>query len=275
MALLLDQGIDVSFLTSRGRLRGSLVAGQSRNVFLRLAQFDRWRDPEFRLAFSRSVISAKLTAQQRLLARHQRNHPGILEEDSPARIRELIEKVATAESVEVAQGMEGAAAAVYYRQFGRMLKSVPFPGRKKHPSTDPANSLLSLGYVLLGNEIGALLEARGFDPAVGFLHGLRYGRSSLALDVVEVFRQPMIDRLTLRLLNLRQLAPEDFEGGETGLRLSTEALKRYLSLYEEQLRTESEGTGTPIWRERLRSQVDAVKEMVMTGQASAFYAWCG
>jgi CRISP-associated protein Cas1 len=273
LSLLLDQGIDVSFLTSRGRLRGSLVSGQSRNVFLRLAQFDRWRDPQFRLSFSQNVIAAKLAAQERLLARHQRNYPGALEEDAPSRIRELIGKVATAESVEVAQGMEGAAAAVYYRQFGRMLKTVPFPGRKKHPSTDPANALLSLGYVLLGNEIGALLEARGFDPAVGFLHGLRYGRSSLALDVVEAFRQPVIDRLTLRLLNLRQLTPEDFEGGESGLRLGAEALKRYLALYEEQLRSESEGKGTPTWRERLQSQVNAIKDMVMAGQPAPFYTW--
>ncbi len=275
LALLLDQGIDVSFLTSRGRLRGSLISGQSRNVFLRLAQFDRWRDLKFRLAFSQNVITAKLAAQERILARHQRNHPGILEEDAPARIRELIGKVATAESVEIAQGMEGAAAALYYRQFGSMLKTVPFPGRKKHPSTDPANSLLSLGYVLLGNEIGALLEARGFDPAVGFLHGLRYGRSSLALDVVEAFRQPVIDRLTLRLLNLRQLTPEDFEGGDSGLRLGAEAFKRYLALYEEQLRTESEGKGTPTWRDRLQAQVNAIKDMVMTGQLAPFYTWSG
>lgn len=275
LSLLLDQGIDVSFLTSRGRLRGSLVSGQSRNVFLRLAQFDRWRDPQFRLSFSQNVIAAKLAAQERLLARHQRNHPGTLEEDAPSRIRELIGKVATAESVEVAQGMEGATAAIYYRQFGCMLKSVPFPGRKKHPSTDPPNALLSLGYVLLGNEIGAVLEARGFDPAVGFLHGLRYGRSSLALDVVEPFRQPVIDRLTLRLLNLRQLTPEDFEGGETGLRLGAEALKRYLSLYEEQLRSESEGKGTPTWRDRLQSQVNAIKDMVMAGQPAPFYTWNG
>ncbi len=89
----------------------------------------------------------------------------------------MTQKVETAESVESLMGLEGSAAAVYYRQFGRMLTTVPFPGRKKHPSTDPANALLSLGYVLLGNEIAALLEARGFDPAVGFLHGLRYGRS--------------------------------------------------------------------------------------------------
>jgi CRISPR-associated protein Cas1 len=156
-----------------------------------------------------------------------------------------------------------------------MLKSVPFPGRQKYPSTDPANALLSLGYVLLGNEIAALLEARGFDPAVGFLHGLRYGRSSLALDVVEPFRQPVIDRLTLRLFNLRQLGPRDFEGGAAGLRLSGEALKRYLALYDEQLRSASEGHGTPTWRERLQAQVAAVKEMVMTGETAPFYTWKG
>lgn len=83
----------------------------------------------------------------------------------------------------------------------------------------------------------------------------------------------MIDRLTLRLLNLRQLLSDDFEGGESGLRLGTDALKRYLALYEEQLRTESEGQGTPTWRERLRAQVDSIKDMVMAGEPTPFYTW--
>jgi CRISPR-associated protein Cas1 len=219
------------------------------------------------------LLCSVSAAQERLLARQDRNHPGRLESGAQERIRDLIEKVRTAESVESLLGFEGSAAAVYYRQFGRMLTTVPFPGRKKHPSTDPANALLSLGYVLLGNEIAALLEARGFDPAVGFLHGLRYGRSSLALDVVEVFRQPVIDRLTLRLLNRRQLTPADFEGGEAGMRLGAEAFKRYLAFYEDHLRAESEGQGTPTWRERLQAQADGVKEMVMAGQAVSFYTW--
>jgi CRISPR-associated protein Cas1 len=168
LSLLLDQGIDVSFLASGGRLRGSLVSAESRNVFLRLAQFDRFKNAKFRLAFGQQVVAAKLAAQERLLARQARNHPGQLEDGAQERIRELTRKVETAESVESLMGLEGSAAAVYYRQFGRMLTTVPVPGRKKHPSTDPANALLSLGYVLLGNEIAALLEARGFDPAVGF-----------------------------------------------------------------------------------------------------------
>ena len=109
LSLLLDQGIDVSFLTSGGRLRGSLVSAESRNVFLRLAQFDRFKDAKFRLAFGQRVVAAKLTAQERLLARQARNHPDRFEEGAQERIRELTQKVETAESVESLMGLEGSA----------------------------------------------------------------------------------------------------------------------------------------------------------------------
>jgi CRISPR-associated protein Cas1 len=156
-----------------------------------------------------------------------------------------------------------------------MMTRVAFPGRKKRPATDPANSLLSLGYVMLTNEIASLFEARGFDPYVGFMHGLRYGRKSLALDIVEPFRQPVVDRLTLRLLNLGRISPDDFEGGEQGLRLQPEALKRYFSEYEAHLRSPSEGEGSPTWRLQLRQQADALREMVMSGKVQPLYTWPG
>ena len=275
LALLLDRGIDVSFLTGRGRLRGSLVSTASRNVYLRLAQFDRFRDEPFRLALSRQVVEGKLLVQRRLLARYARNHPDRLEPDCVDQIRALEARVAAAESVETARGLEGAGAAIYYRQFGRMLTTVGFPGRKKHPSTDPANALLSLGYVLVGNELAALAEAQGFDPAIGFFHGIRYGRQSLALDLVEVFRQPIVDRLTLRLLNRGQLTPKDFEGGDTGLRLAPEALKRYFGYYEDHLRSPSEGDGSPTWRDRLAGKIDELRGMVMEGRVSPAAVWSG
>jgi CRISPR-associated protein Cas1 len=273
LALLLDRGIDVSFLTTRGRLRGSLVSGQSRNVYLRLAQFDRWRDADFRIAFGREVVRGKLTCQRRIMIRYERNHPGQLEPDAPDRIQELVDRLPEMTSAEELMGLEGAAASVYYRQFGRMLTTVSFPGRKRRPPPDPANALLSFGYVILTNEIAALLEAQGFDPAIGYLHGLRYGRNSLALDVIEAFRQPLIDRLTLRLLNRRQLGPDDFEGGEGGVRLLPDSLKLYLQLYEEQMRSPSEGKESPTWRQRLDGQAAALKEMVMAGTVAPLYAW--
>ncbi len=127
--------------------------------------------------------------------------------------------------------------------------------------------------VPLTNEIAATLEARGFDPAVGYLHGLRYGRKSLALDVIEVFRQPLIDRLTLRLLNKRQLGPEDFEGGEKGTRLLPDSLKRYLELYEERLSSPSAGKDSPSWREQINDQAASLKGMIMSGEVAPLYAW--
>ncbi len=93
--------------------------------------------------------------------------------------------------------------------------------------------------------------------------------------MVEVFRQPVVDRLALRLLNRGQVKPEEFEGGEKGLRLRPEALKRYFELYEEQLRAPSEGAESPSWRERLKHQVESVREMVMGGQVAPFYQWRG
>lgn len=49
-----------------------------------------------------------------------------------------------------------------------------FERRSKHPAHNATNALLNLGYVLLGNEIASRLEAAGFDPRIGYFHGLRY-----------------------------------------------------------------------------------------------------
>ena len=54
--------------------------------------------------------------------------------------------------------------------------------------------MLSFGYVLLGDLLAGMLEARGLDPALGFFHEPRPGRPSLALDLLEEFRHPVVDR---------------------------------------------------------------------------------
>jgi CRISPR-associated protein Cas1 len=72
-----------------------------------------------------------------------------------------------------------------------------------------ANALLSLGYVLVRNELQALLDAIGFDPCLGLYHQLDYGRPSLALDLLEEFRAPLVDRWTASLLNLGVLVAAD------------------------------------------------------------------
>ena len=143
-----------------------------------------------------------------------------------------------------------------------------------HPSPDPVNALLSLGYTLVTNELASLAEAIGFDPFIGFLHGFRYGRQSLPLDLVEEFRQPIVDMLTLNLLNKRVLSPDDFIIQKNkAMYLTKEGLKKYLAAYEKRMtksfvdKTEDIGTGDGDkdinFRDCLKRQVSRLQKTLL------------
>ena len=133
-------------------------------------------------------------------------------------------------------GVEGAAAREYFSlvmQFNR--SEMAWPGRVKHPATDPLNALLSFTYTLLMREVSGLLEGAGLEPYLGFLHQVDYGRPSLALDVVEPFRHPVADRFVLTMVNMRVLDAPDFEEGGPGhgVFLKPAGMKRYFADYAE------------------------------------------
>ncbi len=116
-----------------------------------------------------------------------------------------------------------------------MPAELGFAHRQRRPPPDPFNALLSFGYVLAGNELQSLLDALGFDPYLGLLHEMDYGRPSLALDLLEEFRAPLIDRLCLHLVRLGTLGPADFEPRDGGILLTRPALQRYLAAYEAEI----------------------------------------
>jgi CRISPR-associated protein Cas1 len=83
-----------------------------------------------------------------------------------------------------------------------------FDGRHRRPPTDVINAALSYGYGILHSHVQRALYLVGLEPAAGFLHTDRWGRSSLTLDVIELFRQPVVDRAILTLARRRQLLAE-------------------------------------------------------------------
>jgi CRISPR-associated protein Cas1 len=113
-----------------------------------------------------------------------------------------------------------------------------FTGRSRRPPRDPINALLSFGYTLLTTEMTGALAAQGLDPFVGILHDLDYGRPSLALDLLEEFRQPVIDRLVLSIVNRGALKAEHFDDrGEAGVLLNDTGRPRFLEFYHRALET--------------------------------------
>jgi CRISPR-associated protein Cas1 len=137
--------------------------------------------------------------------------------------------------------LEGHGAKAYFDAFAKMLTGeFSFSGRKKRPPTDPVNALFSLSYTLIFNEISSLLDGLGFDPYLGYFHSVDYGRASLAADLMEEFRAPIADRLTLNLVNNRILRQEHFYTNPKngGVYLKREGLRRFFLEYENMLNRE-------------------------------------
>lgn len=242
MGYCAEQGIGLSFYTEYGKFLARVQGRQTGNVLLRRSQY-RWADDEEKsVAVARLIVAAKIANSRSVLLRELRNHG-----ENPA-IKAAVDKLASslrrvqmAKLVAESMGIEGEASATYFSVFNELLRGTGFVfgGRVRRPPTDPVNALLSFVYSLVTQECISGLQGVGLDPFVGFLHQDRPGRSSLALDLLEEFRSPWVDRFVLTVINRRQIRLEDFVTEASGaVRLKDDARKALLVAYQERKQDE-------------------------------------
>ncbi len=269
---LFEHGIELALLTTTGKLIGQLTPIMPKNIELRMAQYKRYHEPEFVLAVSKAIVSGKLynaLKQIKLFGYYHKNIDLSAEEKS---LQDKTDSVGRCASTEKLLGIEGSAAKVYFGALGKMIlvDNLTFTSRKKRPATDPINALLSFGYTLLFNEINSLLDGIGFDPYIGFYHKLEYGRPSLACDLIEEFRAPVIDRFTLSLVNNRSIGPHDFyrHTASGGMYLKRDGLKVYFEKYEKFMQQEfihPEAEEKLTFRKALRHQAHKLARAIKDG----------
>ena len=134
-------------------------------------------------------------------------------------------------------GYEGMASNAYFEVLPVLILNqkadFPFHGRNRRPPKDAVNAMLSFAYTLIANDTSAALETVGLDPYVGFLHTLRPGRTSLALDMMEELRAYLGDRFVLSLINKRQITSKDFLfQGDNGVVMTDKGKKTFISAWQ-------------------------------------------
>jgi len=234
MHQLLNHGIETAIFTKHGKLLGQLTPPSGKNILLREKQFIKARDVDFCLKLSKTIVIAKIKSSYENLYNYQKNHPDRFSRAEIAKIKSFEIKAAQAHSIDQLRGYEGSASRIYFKLLGKMLLGqFQFKNRSRRPPKDEPNAVLSFGYTIVGSEIQALLDGTGFDPYMGFYHKLDYGRPSLALDLLEIFRHIFIDRLMIKMFNLKIFNNNDFEpvqGG--GVYLSASGQKKFFRSYE-------------------------------------------
>ena len=232
---LFEHGIELAILTRNGRLIGQITSPATKNITLRVEQFRKYEDKAFRLNISKTIVAGKIKNSLNFIRTFAYNHPEINLSQETGTLSAKIKSANSAERIDQLLGLEGTAAKAHFTAFGKMiLADFQFQGRQKRPPPDPVNAMLSLSYTMVFNEISSLLDGLGFDPYLGYFHKIDYGRASLAADLMEEFRAPIADRLTLNLINNRIFATNDFRPAPrgTGIYFKRDPMKRYFTEYE-------------------------------------------
>ncbi len=238
--LLMDENIPVHFIDGSGRYKGSLTSGRGRGYAIRRRQFDAAESCDATIRFIRAIIAGKLHNQRatllRVLYRRNRGSDAISRVcDTLAELERRIERV---DDIEKLRGLEGIAAAGYFSVFGTaLLPPWKFTDRNRRPPKDPVNAVLSFGYTLLLSRVVTATAVVGLDPCVGYLHPEYRGRPAMALDLMEEFRSPVVDRMAISVLNQRLVEPADFAPTEDGgIAMSGEARRIILQAFSKRLR---------------------------------------
>ncbi len=238
---LMWRGIPVTWHSHGGWFYGHTIGNGHKNVELRTAQYRASFDPTICLRFAKGLVSAKIANCRTLLRRNWKRSED--NRDVLIELKEDSRRVARVRSLAVLLGVEGTAAARYFRAFPAMFsESEPartlafdFEKRNRRPPTDPVNALLSFAYSLLTRAWTVTLTAVGFDAFRGLYHQPRYGRPALALDLMEPFRPLIADSVVLQLINNGEIRPIDFRSAAGSVALTPEGRRRFIAAFERRL----------------------------------------
>jgi CRISPR-associated protein Cas1 len=246
-----ERGVPIFFLDSLGRAYAALYsAGLTGTVLTRRAQLAALAaDLDGEVYGQRGVCAAvafaegKIRNQSNLLrymGKYRKEADPELYQEIDRRAAEVlghlteVQKLAGADKVDQIRfellGIEGRAAQQYWQAVKAIVpEEYGWPGRRGRGARDPLNSGLNYGYGILYSQVERALVLAGLDPYGGFIHVDRPGKPSLVLDLIEEFRQAVVDRTVLGLVNKRVRLEQDergFLGQETRRSLAEKVLAR-------------------------------------------------
>lgn len=237
LRLCAGRDVPVHWVTGQGGLVGSL-APTAVSAQRHVRQFEALREPATCLQLAKRLVAARLGSQLRYLLRASRGEKRDAMTGALQAIRVAVRQADRAETFDVLRGQEGAGAAAYFAGLPQLCGDA-VPGalrpakRTRRPARDAFSVLLNYGYGMLYREVLAAIIAVGLHPGFGFYHRLRSAAQTLALDLMEPFRVPLVDMPVIASLNRGAFQLQrDFVVDGTGVSLTQAGRSRAIEMFE-------------------------------------------
>lgn len=238
----LEKDINVSFLSTKGKYFGRLLSNTSTNPDRLKAQVYLSDNTDECLKFGKIILKAKINNQAVLLRRYAKN--SVIDISSQIKDLKIYEEhIEKGKDINKIMGYEGIAARTYFDALSKLIKpEFKFSGRNKRPPKDAFNSMISLGYSLVYNEIFSEIENRNLSPYISFIHKLKDRHPALASDLIEEWRAVLIDSTIMSLIQGNEITIEEFTKDEysEAVFISDSAVKQIVRKIENKLRSQND-----------------------------------
>ncbi len=250
IALLAEAEVDLIAINWKGQIRYRLASKEHNNVQIRKQQYFSLNDSRSGY-LAKKFIESKIKNQKSLLAVLSRNRGGNpfldMQKNKLKNLCNALAEIKNKPSDEIRSqifGIEGMASQEYWQGFRYVINDdLNFLNRSGRGAKDIVNAMLNYSYAILASEVLKSLHMSGLDPYAGFLHADSYGRTSLVFDVMEEFRQQIVDRSVLKLINLGQIKKEDFELKDDFIFIHEECRKLLVKTVLDKLNTKATFNG--------------------------------
>jgi CRISP-associated protein Cas1 len=233
-----DQGIGVHFISGGGRYLGSFDTRQG-SIQRRIHQYKALVDTSTCLELARKLVICRAQGQRKFLMRGKgKAKTSERLTKAIAQMKVVLKLIPQVESLESLLGYEGNLAALYFDALPDLIsKDAPpemlFDNRNRRPPKDRFNCLLGFGYALLLKDIMNAILTVGLEPALGFYHQPRSQAAPLALDLMEIFRIPLVDMTVMASVNRHQWdVKADFDIRGQQVWLSETGKRKFVEIYE-------------------------------------------
>ncbi len=231
-----EEGIPIHFISNRGHALASLYsAGLTGTVMTRRAQLLAY-EHRTGIVVAKAFVAGKLENQANMLrymAKYRKEANTAQYQELMLAALEMRDFLYELEQLDAEKiddlrdymlSVEGRAAQCYWKMIGLCIPTeLAWPGRETQGACDPLNAALNYAYGILYGQIEHALTLAGLDPFGGFLHTDRPGKPSLVLDCIEEFRQVIVDRTVIGLVNKHMVLEQDEQS------LLTEATRRKIA----------------------------------------------
>lgn len=234
---LVQKEIILHYFNYYGYYSGSFYPREHYNSgYMILKQALFYDDETKRLFLAKKFIEGAIKNSLKVLKYYNRRDKELNQEI--LYISNLSKELEKSNSVEQAMQIEGAVKEIYYNSLNKIItnKDFQFVKRTRRPPKDKLNAIISFVNSLMYTYVLSEIYQTHLDPRIGFLHTTNFRKFSLNLDVAEIFKVVIGDRLIISMINHREIASNLFENKLGGIILNNKGKKIILEKIENKLK---------------------------------------